>query len=84
MELINLELEVKFDTKKKLTPNTYSKQASNEKQLAPYDFKLATMLDPRFKLDCCQNDESHDVCDLLTSQVMQLSPKSTAGYLELL
>ena len=50
-------------------------QASIEKRLAPYegmdDFKLATMLDPRFKLDWCQNDESRD---LLTSQVVRLSP----------
>ena len=53
-------------------------QASIEKRLAPYegmdDFKLATMLDPRFKLDWCQNDESRDVRDLLTSQVLRLSP----------
>ena len=53
-------------------------QASIEKRLAPYegmdDFKLATMLDPRFKLDWCQNDESRDVRDLLTSQMLRLSP----------
>jgi len=47
------------------------------------DFKLATTLDPRFKLDWCQNDESHDVPDLLTSQVMQLSPTTPAEYMEL-
>ena len=56
---------------KKPTPSTYSKQAGIEKRLATYevmeDFKLATTLDPRFKLDWCQNDESHDIRDLLTS-----------------
>ena len=60
--------------KKNLTLSTYSKQASTEKWLAPcgvmYDFKLATTLDPFFILDWYQNDECHDVRDLLTSQMM--------------
>jgi len=62
-------------------------QASIEKQLAPYevtdDFKLAMMLEPCFKLDWCQNDESCDVRDLLTSQVVQLSPITPVEYIEL-
>ena len=87
LELINLELELKFATKKKPILSTYSKQASIEKGLAPYkvidDFKLATVLDPCFKLDWCQNDESRDVHNLLTSQVVQLSPTTPAEYMEL-
>ena len=69
--MINLE----FATKK--TYSEYLLQASIQKELAPYkvmdDFKLATTLDPCFKMDWCQNNESHDVCDPLTSQVVQLS-----------
>ena len=46
MELTNLEL--------KFAKADWSKQASIEKRLSPYkvvdNFKLATMLDPRFKL----------------------------------
>ena len=57
-------------------------QAGIEKRLARCeemgDFKLATTLDPRFKLDWCQNDESWDVRDLLTSNVVQLSPTTPA------
>jgi hypothetical protein len=53
-------------------------QDSIEKRLAPYevmdDYKLATTLDPRFKLDWCQHDESRDVRELLISQVVRLSP----------
>ena len=48
------------------------------------DFKLATMLDPRFKLDWCQNDESCDVRNLVASQVVRLLPTTAAEYLELL
>ncbi|KAK2152400.1 hypothetical protein LSH36_330g11018 [Paralvinella palmiformis] len=57
-------------------------QAGIEKRLARYeemdDFKQATKLDPRFKLDWCQNDESREVRDLLTSKVVQLSPTTLA------
>jgi len=70
MELKLINLELKFATKKTL----YCKQVSIEERLAPYevmdDFKLATTLDPRSKLDRCQNDKSWDICDLLTSQVV--------------
>jgi len=77
----------KLATKKKTTPSTYSKQASIEKRLSPYelmdDFKPATTLDPRFELDWCQNDESCDVHDLLTSQVVGMSSTTPAEFMEL-
>ena len=47
------------------------------------DLKLATTLDPCFKLDWCQNYESCDVHDLLTSQMVQLSPTTPAECMEL-
>ena len=57
-----------------LTPELDIKKNFIEKWLAPYevmdDFKLATTLDPHFKLDRCENDESRDGQDLLTSQVV--------------
>ena len=75
------KFELKFATKKS-TPSTYSKQVSIEKRLVPYevmdDFKLATMLDPHFKLDWCQNDESCDVCNLHTSQVVQFAANNSS------
>ncbi|KAK2144599.1 hypothetical protein LSH36_744g01047 [Paralvinella palmiformis] len=64
------------------------KQASIERRLAPYkvmdDFKLATPLDPRFKLDFCQNDESRDVLDLLTYQVISRKVSLRSQLLEVL
>ena len=46
-------------------------------------FKLATTLDPRFKLDWCQNDKSHHVRDLLTSQLVQSSTVNGIEKMEL-
>ena len=81
LELINLEL--KFATKQP----TLSEPSQYWEAVNPYevmdDFKLATMLDLCFKLDWCQNDESSDVHDLLTSQVVWSLPMTPAEYIEL-
>jgi len=82
MELINFEL--KFATKIRVpTPSKPVLRSG----WAPYevmdDFKLATMLDPRFKLDWWQNDESRDIRDLLTSQVVRLLPITPAENMDL-
>jgi len=77
LELINLELSL---LQKKTTP-TPSMPVLRSKMMD--DFNLATMLDPCFKLDWSQNNESYDAHNLLTSQVVQLSPTTPAEYMEL-
>ncbi|MGH0147837.1 UNVERIFIED_CONTAM: hypothetical protein FKN15_073738 [Acipenser sinensis] len=53
-------------------------QAAVEKRLAPYEsienFRLATNLDPRFKLDWCTKEEVIGVRDLLSSKASAISP----------
>ena len=56
-------------------------QSSLEKRLAQFEdtehFKFAVMLDPRFKLDWCSNEEHQTMKDLLTSKYKALAPDST-------
>ncbi|XP_033874243.2 zinc finger BED domain-containing protein 4-like [Acipenser ruthenus] len=54
-----------------------------EKRLAPYEslenFRLATTLDPRFKLDWCTEEEVLGVRDLLSSKASAISPPTPSS-----
>ena len=60
-------------------------QASLEQRLAKYEdmehFQLATILDPRFKLDWCNEDETNPMKRLITKKFEQLAPSTPCGDL---
>ncbi|XP_048867865.1 E3 SUMO-protein ligase ZBED1-like isoform X7 [Brienomyrus brachyistius] len=59
-------------------------QSLVEKHLAKFEeiqcFQMASILDPRFKLDWCIGEEVTTMKDLLMGKVECLSPKLSAGY----
>nr|XP_023696959.1 zinc finger BED domain-containing protein 1-like isoform X2 [Paramormyrops kingsleyae] len=59
-------------------------QSLVEKHLAKFEeiqcFQMASILDPRFKLDWCIGEEVNTMKDLLMGKVECLSPKLSAGY----
>ena len=57
--------------------------SSVDRRLTIYEehpvFQLATILDPRYKLSWCQEDQQQPATDLLTAKFNELSPPSTAS-----
>ena len=81
-----LRVELKSLQDKYSSKLVTSLQASLEQRLAKYEdmehFQLATILDPRFKLDWCNEEETNPMRRLITKKFEQLAPSTPCDDLK--